>query len=248
MAGSMGIGTLLLWSFAAALAAGLGAALGTRPWLAERTVGWASAAAAGLMLGVGYVLLTTGQSIAPAATLLGSAIGLVLMRMLDGVPLTAPGAPTTATSARVSAPPAHDAGAILASALHSAAEGVAIGAAAAVGVAIAQFLLLTLAIHNISEGAVLGVRLRRSGGRPLSAAGVAVIARSTQPLCAVSVLALTGAAPWLLPWLIGASFGALLYLIVAELLPQSYREVGRTGIAVVVSLAAGMVALMGVAP
>ncbi len=248
MAGSMGIGSLLLWSFLAALAAGIGAALGTRPWLAERAVGWASAVAAGLMLGVGYVLLTTGQSIAPAATLFGAAVGLVLMRMLDGVPLTAPGAPTTAVNARVSAPPAHDASAILASALHSAAEGVAIGAAAAVGVPIAQFLLLTLAIHNISEGAVLGVRLRHTGGRPFHIAGVAVIARSSQPLCAVSVLLLAGAAPWLLPWCIGASFGALLYLVVAELLPQSYREVGRTGIAVVVSLAAGMVALMGVAP
>ena len=59
---------------------------------------------------------------------------------------------------------------------------------------------------------------------------------------------LVGAIPALLPWCIGAAFGAMLYLIVAELLPQSYREVGRTGIAVVVSLAAGMVALMGVAP
>lgn len=248
MAGSMQIGPLLLWSFLAALAAGVGAALGTRPWLAERGVGWASAAAAGLMLGVGYVLLTTGQSIAPGATLLGAAIGLVIMRMLDGVPLTTPGTTTGAISARVSAPPAHDAGAILASALHSAAEGVAIGAAAAVGVSIAQFLLLTLAIHNISEGAVLGIRLQRTGGRPLPVAGVAVIARSSQPLFAISVLELTGAVPWLLPWCIGTSFGALLYLIVAELLPQSYREVGRTGIAVVVSLAAGMVALMGVAP
>jgi zinc transporter ZupT len=122
------------------------------------------------------------------------------------------------------------------------------GSAAAVGVPIAQFLLVTLAIHNISEGAVLGSRLRRTGGRALTVAGVAAIARSSQPLCAVSVLLLTGTVPWLLPWCIGASFGALLYLIVAELLPQSYREVGRTGIAVVVSLAAGMVALMGVAP
>lgn len=248
MTAAMEIGTLLGWSFLAALAAGIGAALGTRPWLAERGVGWASAAAAGLMLGVGYVLLTTGQSFAPGATLLGAAIGLVVMRMLDGVPLTVPGAPTTAVNARVSAPPAHDAGAILASALHSAAEGVAIGSAAAVGVPIAQFLLVTLAIHNISEGAVLGIRLRRTGGRPLTVAGVAVMARSSQPLCAVSVLLLTGRVPSLLPWCIGASFGALLYLIVAELLPQSYREVGRTGIAVVVSLAAGMVALMGVAP
>lgn len=244
----MDLPPLLLWSLLAALAAGIGAAFGVRPAVPVRAIGWLSAAAAGLMLGAGYVLLTAGQTLAPAATLLGAAIGLVVMRLLDGVPVSTPGAPAILTSARVSAPPASEAGTILASALHSAAEGVAIGAAAAVGVPIARFLLLTFAIHNVSEGAVLGVRLRRTAGRPAAVAALAVLARSSQPLCAVLVLVLTAAVPWLLPWCIGAAFGAMLYLIVAELLPQSYREVGRTGIAVVVSLAAGMVALMGVAP
>ncbi len=244
----MEIGRLLLWSMLAALAAGIGAGLGTRRWMPARAIGWASASAAGLMLGAGYVLLTTGQAIAPGPTLLGAMIGIVVMRLLDGVPISDHGVEAPPTSARVSAPPANDAGAILASALHSAAEGVAIGAAGAVGSSVAQFLLLTFAIHNVSEGAVLGARLRHAGGRALTVSGIAVIARLSQPLLAVSVLQLSGAIPGLLPWCIGASFGAMLYLIVAELLPQSYREVGRTGIAMVVSLAAGMVALMGVAP
>ena len=248
MIAAMDIGTLLLWSFLAALGAGVGAGLGTRPWIPGRVIGWASASAAGLMLGVSYVLLTAGQAMAPAATLLGAIAGLILMRVLDGVPLPARGAVAEAGNARVSAPPANDAGAILASALHSAAEGVAIGAAGAVGAPVARFLLITFALHNISEGAVLGVRLRHAGSRTLTVMGVAVIARSSQPLFAVSVMELVGVASALLPWCIGAAFGAMLYLIVAELLPQSYREVGRTGIAVVVSLAAGMVALMGVGP
>ena len=95
---------------------------------------------------------------------------------------------------------------------------------------------------------MLGARLTGSGRRASSAAGIAIGARCSQPLFAVVTLLLTRAMPPLLPWLIGASFGALLYLIIAELLPQSYQQAGRTGIAVVVSLAAGMVALMGVAP
>jgi hypothetical protein len=37
----------------------------------------------------------------------------------------------------------------------------------------------------------------------------------------------------------------LLYLIVAELLPQSYRQAGRTAIAIVFSFAAGVVAFLG---
>jgi zinc transporter ZupT len=129
--------------------------------------------------------------------------------------------------------------------MHSAAEGLAIGAAAAAAAPLAEFLLLTFAIHNVTEGAVLGAELTRRGWRGSSAASAAVLARSSQPLMAVLVTLLLRGEPPLLPWCIGASFGALLYLIVAELLPQSYRHAGRTGIAVVVCLAAGMVALLG---
>jgi zinc transporter ZupT len=235
-------GTLLILSLAAALAAGPGSLLGSRPWMASQGVGWATATAAGFMLGIGYVLLSAGQMMAPAATLLGAAAGVGLMRVADGVP----GAPRTGSDvARVSAPPPTDRGVIRGNALHSAAEGLAIGAAAAAASSLAGFLLLTFAIHNVSEGAVLGALLKARSWRDGPAALAAVFARSTQPLMAVVTLLVLGAAPGLLPWCLGAAFGALFYLIVAELLPQSYRYAGRTGIALVVSLAAGMVALMG---
>jgi zinc transporter ZupT len=245
MIAPMDAGTLLLLSLAAALAAGFGSLLGSRPWMASHGVGWATATAAGFMLGIGYLLLSAGQAMAPAATLLGAAAGLGLMRIADGVP----GTPRTAAdTARVSAPPSTDSGLILGNALHSAAEGVAIGAAAAATVSLAEFLLLTFAIHNVSEGAVLGAGLTARGWPKGRAALVAIFARASQPIMAVVTLLLLGAAPVLLPWCLGAAFGALFYLIVAELLPQSYRHAGRTGIALVVSLAAGMVALMGRAP
>ncbi len=237
--------TLLLYTLAATLAAGLGALLGGWRWFARHAVGWATAAAAGLMLGIGYVLLAAGQAIAPAPTLLGALLGLVAVRLTDASPTGRGTATAGADTARVSSPPATDAGEILASALHSAVEGVAIGAAAGVGAPLASFLILTFAVHNISEGAVLGALLSGRGWRGRAAAGMAMLARSTQPLVAVSVLFLVLALPPLLPWLVGASFGALLYLIVAELLPHSYRLAGRTAIAVVVCLAAGVVALMG---
>ncbi len=237
--------TLLLLTFLATLAAGLGALLGTQSWIATAGVGWLTAAAAGLMLGAGYVLLLAGQSVAPIAALLGAAVGLLLMRLTDSVPASsgAPGA-----GGRVSLPPATNAGALRASALHSAAEGIAIGAAAAFAVPFAEFLLLTFAVHNVTEGAVLGARLTGRGHHPGRAALLAIGARASQPVGAVGALLLARAFPALLPGLSGASFGALLYLIVAELLPQSYQQAGRTSIAVVVSLAAGMVALMGVGP
>jgi zinc transporter, ZIP family len=236
--------SLLLWTLAAVLAAGAGALLGSWRWFAEHAVGWATSAAAGLMLGIGYVLLGSGRAIAPGPTLLGALLGLAAARLSD----TAPGGRgehTVTVLARVSSPPAADLGAILASALHSAFEGVAIGAAAGVGAPVARFLIVSFAAHNISEGAVLGALLAGRGWTRGPAAGMALLARTSQPVVALAVAFLLAAAPNLLPWLTGAAFGSLLYLIVAELLPQSYRQAGRTAIALVVSLAAGMVALMG---
>jgi zinc transporter ZupT len=135
--------------------------------------------------------------------------------------------------------------AVVASALHSAAEGIAIGAAAALYPAFGLFLVLTFALHNVSEGAVLGSAIADRGRSAWSVARSAMLARTGQPaLAAVALLVIRGA-PVLQPWALGAAAGALLYLVLAELLPGSYRLTGRTSIAVVVSVAAGIVALLG---
>ena len=82
--------------------------------------------------------------------------------------------------------------------------------------------------------------------KPVAVVLQSIGVRVAQPLFAVgALLALRLAIPAALPWALGASFGALLYLVVAELLPESYRQTGRTGIAVVFSVAAGIVALLG---
>ncbi|MBK8002728.1 MAG: hypothetical protein IPK12_02020 [Gemmatimonadetes bacterium] len=175
---------LLLWSLVAAHAAGLGTLLGRWPWFAKNAVGWATAAAAGLMLGIGYVLLDTGQHLAPAPTLLGALLGLGLVRLADGGRRRAGRGgrgPRGEWHHRLSSPPATDAGEILASALHSAVEGIAIGAAAASGVPLAQFLLITFGFHNISEGAVLGTLLAERGMKRSAAMGVSARCRRCCP-------------------------------------------------------------------
>ncbi|HYD54023.1 MAG TPA: hypothetical protein VEA99_15420, partial [Gemmatimonadaceae bacterium] len=87
--------------------------------------------------------------------------------------------------------------------------------------------------------------LTGAGRRPGAAVACAVGARLAQPAVAAAVLLLARVEPAILPWALGASFGALLYLIVAELLPLSYGRAGRTAIALVFSVAAGVVALLG---
>lgn len=217
--------TLLAWTAIATLAAGLGALVGARrPSLA--LLGWANAAAAGLMLGVGYTVMEAGLRVAALGATLGAAVGVLFMHLIraEGAELHSD---------------------VAASALHSAAEGIAIGAAAAAAIPLGLVLASTLAVHNVGEGAVLGAALAERGERASRAAALATAARLGQPVLAVAAFAALAAAPALLPWALGAGFGALFYLILAELLPASYGQVGRTSIALVVILAAGIVALLG---
>ncbi|MFL5578754.1 MAG: ZIP family metal transporter [Gemmatimonadaceae bacterium] len=217
--------TLLAWTALAALAAGLGALVGARrPPLA--LLGWANAAASGLMLGVGYTVMEAGVRMAAIGATLGAAAGVLLMHLVR--------VESTALRSEVAA-----------SAMHSAAEGIAIGAAAAAATPLGLVLAGTLALHNVGEGAVLGAALAERGVRPNRAAGLATVARLGQPVLAAATFALLATASALLPWVLGAAFGALLYLVLAELLPASYGQVGRTSIALVVILAAGIVALLG---
>jgi zinc transporter ZupT len=230
---------VVLLAMLAVIPAGLGALAGVhrlgaarrrdeRAGAAERAIAWANASAAGLMLGIAYAVLTAGTALVPLGGTLGAAVGVGLIHLLG-------------TRARTSL--AHRA--VVASALHSAAEGIAIGAAAALAPAFGLFLVLTFAVHNVSEGAVLGSTLSVRGRSAWSIARAATLARTGQPaLAAVTLLVLRGA-PVLQPWALGIAAGALVYLVLAELLPSSYRFTGRTSIAVVVSVAAGIVALLG---
>jgi len=58
------------------------------------------------------------------------------------------------------------------------------------------------------------------------------------------VRGVVAAAPAVLPWAVGFAVGALIYLVLAELLPESYRQAGRTSIALATILAMGIVVLL----
>ena len=63
-------------------------------------------------------------------------------------------------------------------------------------------------------------------------------------LLAVSVYAVVTAAPAATPAVLGFGFGALVYLVLVEMLPESYRQAGTTTIAVLTSLAMGVLILL----
>jgi len=52
------------------------------------------------------------------------------------------------------------------------------------------------------------------------------------------------AAPGTLPWALGFAMGALVQLVMSELLPESYRQAGPRSIALVTVVAMGIVVLL----
>jgi ZIP family zinc transporter len=133
---------------------------------------------------------------------------------------------------------------LLVSALHSAAEGLAIGAAMAVDLVLGTWMAVTIAIHNVPEGTLLAAVFRSQGesnGRVLL---LTLVGSATLVPMAVSTFAVLDAAPWITPWALGFGSGALIYLVTVDLLPESYRQAGATSIALVALLAMGVVAAL----
>jgi zinc transporter ZupT len=107
------------------------------------------------------------------------------------------------------------------------------------------FVALAMALHNVPEATALAAALRDQGVRLAHAASLGIVANTSQVLLAVASFAVVRAAPDALPWALGFAMGALIYLVLAELLPQSYRQAGRTTIAAVTLLAMATVVLVG---
>lgn len=201
------------------------------------TIGWANALAAGLMMGVAYTLLTAGLGDALVEGGLGALLGIGFVRLTHA--LTDTGELDLARLDDVG--PEYGYKVLLADTLHAAHEGIAIGAAMGISLPLGISMAVALGVHNVPEAMILGRVLTRQGMGLLQAAGLAVATNINQVLLAVVTFAVTGAAPVLLPWVTGFAVGALLYLVLVELLPESYRQAGHTSIAVVTLIAMGMV-------
>ncbi len=231
---------VLFYSSLAAAAAGLGALpLLRRERVPTRWVGWANAAAAGLMLGAAWALASAVDG-AP----LGSAVGALAGVFYSFWTHRALGTEDLELNRVSETDAVYGYQIILVNTLHSASEGVAIGVAMAVHLPFGVFLALAIGLHNIPEAVALCEVLRGRGLRPGQAAGLAIATNSSQVLLSVAVFAIVAAAPGALPGALGFAVGALIYLVLVERLPESYREAGPTTIAIVTTVVMGVVVML----
>ena len=141
--------------------------------------------------------------------------------------------------------PAYGYQVVLVNTLHGAYEGVAIGAAMLVSLPFGISMAVALAVHNIPEAMVLNAILVERGVRTSHRAPLLVATNANQVLLSIVTFSVVGALPVLLPWALGFAVGALFYLVLNELLPESYQQAGHTSIALVTLVAMGIVVALG---
>ncbi len=110
-------------------------------------------------------------------------------------------------------------------ALHSAPEGLALGAGYVKAPPLGLMIALAIAAHNVPEGLVVSMPLRASGWKALSAFLVGALPGLTEPLFAViGALLLLGAPPEVLAMALAFAAGAMLYITCDELIPESHAH------------------------
>lgn len=110
--------------------------------------------------------------------------------------------------------------------LHNIPEGMAVGLAFALsggadGLTAAAALALGIGVQNVPEGAAVSLPLRRMGMSRGRAFSMGVLSGAVEPLFGMlAVMAVSGISR-IMPWLLGFSAGAMLYVVVCELIPAA---------------------------
>ena len=106
--------------------------------------------------------------------------------------------------------------------VHSIPEGIAVGVGFATGeVRFGLLLAIAIAVHNIPEGTAVALPLRANGASLMQCFWYAVLTSIPQPIVAVPAYLLISVARPLLASSLGFAGGAMIFLVVAELLPES---------------------------
>ncbi|MEK7729615.1 MAG: ZIP family metal transporter [candidate division KSB1 bacterium] len=113
----------------------------------------------------------------------------------------------------------------LAMAVHSIPEGVAVG----VGFAsqevydsdLGAYIALAIGIHNIPEGLAVAIPMRAAGASIMKCFWAAVLTSLPQPIAAVPAALASWFFQPLMPVLMGFAAGAMMFLILLELIPEA---------------------------
>lgn len=219
---------VVLAAFGTALATGLGAV--PLLWLRDassQALGTANAFAGGLMLAATQLLLVEGWDIDPSRTLWGALGGIVAIAIIarfvhdhgeDGGDEHG----EDSIASRMRGAGARSAVIIIAvMTAHSAAEGIGVGVSFGGGEELGLLVAIAIAIHNIPEGLAISLALVPTGASVRTAAGWSIFSSLPQPILAIPAFLFVEAFRGVLPIGLGVAGGAMLWMVLRELLPES---------------------------
>lgn len=117
----------------------------------------------------------------------------------------------------------------LAVTIHNLPEGMAVGVVLAgaqtsdanISVAAALATAIGIAIQNVPEGAIISMPMRAAGNSRLRSFTIGAFSGAVEPLGALTVVALSAWLTPLMPYMLAFAAGAMLYVVVEELIPEA---------------------------
>lgn len=133
---------------------------------------------------------------------------------------------------------------VLAVTLHNIPEGMAVGVVYAgylvgntqISAAAAMALSLGIAIQNFPEGAIISMPLRGAGASRKKAFFYGMMSGVVEPVGSVMTILLAAQVVPILPYLLAFAAGAMIYVVVEELIPEAqsgeHTNIGTIGVAI----------------
>lgn len=128
--------------------------------------------------------------------------------------------------------------------LHNIPEGMAVGVAfagilmgnSAVSLAGAFILSIGIAVQNFPEGAIISMPLKSEGMSKTRAFVYGVLSGIVEPIAALITIMLTSIIVPILPYLLAFAAGAMIYVVVDELIPEAqkgdFSSLGTIGVTI----------------
>ena len=124
--------------------------------------------------------------------------------------------------------------------LHNIPEGLAVGVCfagaisqnAIITIAGAITLAIGIAVQNVPEGAIISMPLKAQGTSKVKAFLYGMLSGIVEPIGAAITLLITGAIQIVLPYLLSFAAGAMMYVVIEELIPE-FKENQNSSIGII---------------
>ncbi len=97
-------------------------------------------------------------------------------------------------------------------------------------------LAIGIGIQNFPEGAIISMPLKNEGKSKIKAFGYGTLSGIVEPIATLITIALTNLVVPILPYFLSFAAGAMIYVVVEELIPEAqsgkHTEIGTIGVSI----------------